>query len=182
MGSTVVSIRDGDPPAASLSFVTALAVAQAIEEVLGGDSQAKLKWPNDVLVDGGKVSGILLEMVSDKVVVGIGVNLASAPDLPDRKTAALKDYGTVPEPEKFAEILAEVFAKHVAAWRSGGLSNVLRGFLLGSIHHTGSPVTVHDSDGSTIAGTFLGLEQSDGALRLTLADGSERVIRAGDIS
>ena len=182
MGSTAVKIQDGDPPPASLSFVAALAVGQAIDEALAGKSRPKLKWPNDVLLDGGKVSGILLEMVGSHVVVGIGVNLIYAPDLPDRKTAALSDYGYAPDSETFAAILAKVFARYLAAWRTDGLAPVLHGFAANALHYTGSPVTVHDTDGSKIEGKFAGFEITDGALRLTLADGSERVIRAGDIS
>lgn len=190
MGSTIVAVGEGDPPPASLSFVAALAVGQAIDEALDGACRPKLKWPNDVLLDGGKVSGILLEMVGSHVVVGIGVNLTSAPELPDRKTAALSDfgsdngsdYGRAPTPEEFAAILAKVFARYLAAWRADGLVPVLKGFVFNSLHYTGSSVTVHDTDGSTVEGAFFGLENSDGALRLTLADGSERVIRAGDIS
>ena len=58
----------------------------------------------------------------------------------------------------------------------------LQAFLAGSIHAQGAAVTVHDTDGSVLTGTFAGLEESDGALRLRLADGRERVIRAGDIA
>ncbi|WP_337661362.1 biotin--[acetyl-CoA-carboxylase] ligase [Erythrobacter sp. Alg231-14] len=182
MGSTTVAIQDGDPPPASLSFVAALAVGQAIDEALDGACRPKLKWPNDVLLDGGKVSGILLEMVGTNVVVGVGVNLDNAPSFSDRKTASLKDHGTAPSVEAFAEILASVFARYLAAWRTDGLIPILKGFVFNSLHYTGSPITVHDTDGSTITGEFFGLDNTDGALRITLADGSERTIRAGDIS
>lgn len=182
MGSTVVAMRDGDPPPATLSFVAALAVGQVVNEALGGACRPKLKWPNDVSLDGGKVSGILLEMVGKHVVVGIGVNLAQAPDLSDRKTAALADYDVTPKLEIFAEALRRVFANYVQVWRDEGLTPILQAFLHNSDHYSGSPITVHDSDGSRIEGSFAGLENSDGALRLRLADGSERVIRAGDIS
>ncbi|BDI61217.1 biotin--[acetyl-CoA-carboxylase] ligase [Qipengyuania nanhaisediminis] len=182
-GSTLVELREGDPPPASLSFVAALAVAQTMDQALGGACRPKLKWPNDVMLDGGKASGILLEMVGDAVVVGIGVNLASAPDLPDRKTAALADYDVmVPKVEIFAEALARVFEKYLAAWREEGLTRILQAFLHNSDHYTGAPLTVHDIDGSRLEGSFASLDPSDGALRLRLADGSERVIRAGDIS
>ncbi len=182
MGSTVVAIRKGDPVPPSLSFVAALAVGQAIDMTLEGACRPKLKWPNDVLLDGRKVSGILLEMVGGHVVVGIGVNLASAPQLVHRQTAALSDHRRAPDPKAFAETLADVFARYLNAWRSEGLAPVLKGFLHNSDHYTGAPITVHDTDGSSIEGTFYGLEQDDGALRLRLADGAERVIRAGDIS
>ena len=182
MGSTLVEIRDSDPPPATLSFVAALAVGQAIELTLKGACRPMLKWPNDVQLDDGKVSGILLEMVDGHVVIGIGVNLSAAPTLEGRKTAALSDFAPAPQLERFIEVLAEVFAGYLRGWREKGLIPVLQSFLQNSVHYTGSPVTVHDSDGSVIEGTFAGLEQEDGALRLRLADGSERVIRAGDIT
>ena len=182
MGSCVVELRVGDPPPASLSFVAAIAVAQAIQESLGGACEPALKWPNDVLLDGGKASGILLEMVGRSVVVGIGVNLLQAPELPDRKTATLTQFGSSPTPEEFARTLAEKFAAQLSAWRNRGLDPILKTFLINSSHSLGSPVSVHDPDGSRIEGTFAGLEETDGALRLRLADGFERVIRAGDIS
>nr|WP_040464288.1 biotin--[acetyl-CoA-carboxylase] ligase [Erythrobacter sp. NAP1] len=182
MGSTVVPIRDGDPPPASLSFVAALAVADAIHQSVEGTVRAELKWPNDVLVNRAKASGILLEMVERSVVVGIGVNLARAPSLPDRETAALADFGRAPTVEVFADELASRFARYVTIWRDNGLGAVLRAFLDASIHQSGDRVRVHDADGSLIEGAFAGLDPSDGALKLNLADGSERVIRAGDIT
>jgi len=57
-----------------LSFLTGLALAESLPEF-----NVRLKWPNDVLLDGKKVAGILLETVEDKVIVGIGVNLISNP-------------------------------------------------------------------------------------------------------
>jgi BirA family biotin operon repressor/biotin-[acetyl-CoA-carboxylase] ligase len=182
MGSSVVMLSERGPPPASLSFVAALAVRDAATIALGDAASLALKWPNDVLLAGGKLSGILLEMVQGSIIVGIGVNLARAPQLPDRKTAALADFVTSPALEDFAPSLAAAFARRLEAWRSYGLGATLQAFLAGSIHAQDSPVTVHDTDGAALAGTFVGLEESDGALRLRLADGSERVIRAGDIS
>ncbi len=182
MGSTAVLLGEGGPPPASLSFVAALAVRDAAAAALPDDGQLGLKWPNDVLLDGGKLSGILLEMVRGHIVVGIGVNLARAPDLPDRKTAALADVIAPPTLEDFAASLAAAFDRRLESWRTYGLGATLQAFLAGSIHAAGSPVTVHDTDGSILSGSLAGLEESDGALRLRLADGSERVIRAGDIS
>lgn len=182
MGSTVVSLGEGGPPPASLSFVAALAVRDSAAAALGDAGALALKWPNDVLFDGGKLSGILLEMVRTNIIVGIGVNLARAPQLPDRKTAALADVSAPPTLEDFAASLAAAFDKRLEAWRTYGLAPTLHAFLAGSIHAAGTPITVHDTDGSVLTGSFVGLEESDGALRLRLADGSERVIRAGDIS
>lgn len=182
MGSTVVALAEAGPPPATLSFVAALAVRDAAAGAMGDNEALALKWPNDVMLSGGKLSGILLEMVRGHIVVGIGVNLAKAPQLSDRKTAALTDVGPSPELETFAASLAAAFDRRLEAWRTYGLGAVLHAFLNQSIHAQGSPLTVHDTDGSVLSGSFAGLEESDGALRLRLADGSERVIRAGDIS
>ena len=182
MGSSVVAVGAGDPPPASLSFVAAIAVFQAARIINDSPAGLALKWPNDVLLNGGKLSGILLEMVRGQVVVGIGVNLARAPQIEGRKTAALADVIAAPGVEHFASVLAEQFARYLAFWRADNLGGTLERFLGLSIHALGSPITVHDTDGSVLSGTFAGLEESDGALRLRLADGSERVIRAGDIS
>jgi BirA family biotin operon repressor/biotin-[acetyl-CoA-carboxylase] ligase len=181
MGSTVVTVSMGDPPPASLSFVAAIAVFQAARVIKDSPAGLALKWPNDVLLNGGKLSGILLEMVRGQVVVGIGVNLARAPQIEGRKTVALADVIAAPDVEHFARVLAEQFARNLAFWRADNLGGTLERFLGLSIHARGSPVTVHDTDGSVLSGTFAGLEESDGALRLRLADGQERVIRAGDL-
>lgn len=182
MGSTVVNVGDNGPPPATLSFVAALAVRDAAADVVGEAGMLALKWPNDVMLDGGKLSGILLEMVRGAIVVGIGVNIARAPQLPDRKTMALGDVAATPPLDDFAATLAAAFDRRLAAWRTYGLGATLQAFLNQSIHAQGSPLTVHDTDGSALSGTFAGLEETDGALRLRLADGRERVIRAGDIS
>ena len=182
MGSTVVSLAADDPPPASLSFVAALAVFDTTLQASNAAHNLKLKWPNDVLLNDGKLSGILLELVGNTIVAGIGVNLAQAPSLPDRKTSALVDIGTVVNVDAFAHELASNFAAWLGEWRQRGLPHLLTHFLERSMHSSGSAITVHDTDGTYISGSFAGLEESDGALRLRLADGSERVIRAGDIS
>ena len=181
MGSTAVKLKSSDPPPATLSFVAALAVYEAVDETLTGAARPSLKWPNDVLIGAAKLCGILLEMVQGHVVVGIGVNLAKAPDLPDRETAALADFIPAPDLELFAQLLSNRFAERLKVWREVGLPDVLAEFQLCSIHSAGSRVTVHDQDGTHLTGLFEGLDETDGALRMRLADGSERVIRAGDI-
>lgn len=182
MGSTVVKIGTDDPPPATLSFITALAVHDAVTEWIGSLGEVSVKWPNDVLLDGGKVSGILLELVGQHVVIGVGVNIAKAPSLVDRETSAIGDYAENCLPKDFLESLAGQITRLLPLWRSQPLSWFLSEFQRHSIHQQGSPMTVHDTDGSSISGSYMGLEETDGALRLRLADGSERVIRAGDIS
>ncbi|MEY4160675.1 MAG: hypothetical protein RLZZ136_1296 [Pseudomonadota bacterium] len=179
MGSTVVHATAGDPPLASLALVAGLAVHQAVSAYVPPPSLPQLKWPNDVLVGGAKLAGILLERVGDAVVVGIGVNLAIAPDLPDRRTLALSAFGPAPDRLHFADALAHCFAEDLARWRSYGLGPVIARWQAAA-HPLGTPLLVGEAEDVPLAGTFAGLTD-DGALQLQLADGTRRVVHAGEV-
>ena len=178
MASTVVALRPGDPPAQTLALVAGLAVAEAVAAVPGAP-EPMLKWPNDLLVDGAKLAGILLERAGDTVVIGVGVNLARAPLVADRATVALADFGAQIDPGDFAEVLADHLESALARWRGGGRDGLVRDWLARA-HPLGTPLTVNDREGHPIVGTFDGLG-ADGAALLRLADGSVRPIHAGDV-
>jgi BirA family transcriptional regulator, biotin operon repressor / biotin---[acetyl-CoA-carboxylase] ligase len=174
-GSALVRLRAGDPPAQTLSLAAGMALIDAIE-VAAPDRSAMLKWPNDVLLDGGKLAGILLERAGDRVVVGFGVNLAGAPAIPGRPTAALD--GTV-APQAFAPLLAASVARWVERWRADPAS--LPDRWLARAHPIGSALTVHLDSDHSVSGRFEGLGE-DGALLLRTASGAIETIRAGDVS
>jgi BirA family biotin operon repressor/biotin-[acetyl-CoA-carboxylase] ligase len=178
MGSTTVHFSSQDPPPASLSFVAALAVYESVLARLGSPRDLQLKWPNDVLLRGGKFCGLLLERERSSVVVGIGVNLASAPRA-EPLAKALAEHGPAPDRDAFAADLAAQFDLELGRWRQYGLEPILNRWLAAA-HPLGSALTVHEPSGVRIAGAFAGLEPN-GALRLRLADGSARVIHAGDV-
>ena len=138
-----------------------------------------LKWPNDLLLDGAKLSGILLERVEDAVVIGFGVNLAHHPADTDRLATSFAAHGVLVEPAPFLEILAETFARWLARWRSEGLAPV-RDRWVERAHPAGTALTARLPDGSSIDGLFERLD-ADGALILRLACGARRVIHAGDV-
>ena len=175
-GSTVVELRPSDPPASSLALAAGLALIRAVEASAPA-AGLMLKWPNDLVLGPGKLAGILLERTGDRVVAGFGVNLASAPDLPERPTAALSSVALL-SPEAFAPILAAAFARELERWRAD--LPALIGLWLESAHPVGTPLSVHASASDRLQGTFAGLEP-DGALRLRLEDGATRVIRAADV-
>jgi BirA family biotin operon repressor/biotin-[acetyl-CoA-carboxylase] ligase len=177
-GSTIVRLRRGDPPAASLALVAAVALHEAVA-VFHAGGRLKLKWPNDLLLDGAKLAGILLERADDAVVVGMGVNLAHHPDLPERPTTSLRANGSSVAVEPFAEALVGAFERWVARWRNEGLP-VIRTRWLDGAHSVGTALTARLPDGSGIDGLFDGLD-ADGALILRLATGERRVIHAGDV-
>ncbi len=179
--STIVDIRPGDPAPSSLSFVTSLAVYDMLKVQLRVNTPLMLKWPNDILVDDAKICGILLERVSDKVVVGIGINIVSAPDLPDRKTIFLHAANDLNgnDASQILDYLVPAFEKRLKQWRTSGLKPVLKDWQQAA-HEKGSGLLVSGHEGHKIAGAYQGLGD-DGALRLRKADGTLIVLHAGDV-
>jgi len=180
MGSTVVNLLPGDPLPASLSFVAAMAAYEVVVNHLAAPQTLMIKWPNDLMLAGAKLSGILLERVGHAAVIGIGVNLADAPRLADRATRHLGEVGPAPERNAFARDLATSFDRELDRWRQFGIEPLFARLLAAS-YPLGSKLTVHGADGARMTGVFCGLEP-DGALRLRLADGTVRTIHAGDIT
>ncbi len=174
--STLVRLRPSDPPPATLALVAAVALHETVG-VFGIDAQ--LKWPNDLLVAGAKLSGILLERSDNAVVVGIGVNLADHPELPDRPTTSLAAQGISIAPEPFLDVLAETFTRWLARWRGEGLSTI-RTAWLAAAYPIGTALSVRLPDGGAQDGLFDGLD-ADGALILRLASGQRHVIHAADV-
>ena len=170
--STLVRLRDGDPPAPTLALVAAVALHEIAKLYA---SEVTIKWPNDLLVAGAKLAGILLERADEAVVIGIGVNLAHHPEALGRPATSLAALtGTAPDPANFVEALAESFARWLARWRGEGLPPI-RAHWLAAAHPVGTALST-----SFGHGLFDGLDET-GALRLRHADGTSRIIHAGDV-
>lgn len=173
--STLVRVRPGEPSPATLALVAAVALEEAVS--LFG-VHPMLKWPNDLLVGGAKLSGILLERVDDAVIIGFGVNLAHHPVDLDRPATSIAAHAPAPDPQVFAETLAEVFARWLSRWRDGIAP--VRERWLARAHPLDTALTARLADGTSMEGLFGGLD-GQGALILRLADGTTRVIHAGDV-
>jgi BirA family transcriptional regulator, biotin operon repressor / biotin---[acetyl-CoA-carboxylase] ligase len=176
--STIIRLQPYDPAAPTLALVAAVALVEAVH-AYAPSAAVIIKWPNDLLIGGAKLAGILLERAGDAVVIGIGVNLAHHPDGLDRPVTNLAAYGNLVDPAAFVEDLAACFARWIALWRSEGLAQV-RAAWLSAAHVPGTALIANLGDGDTIEGLFDGLTE-DGALKLRLADGQVRVIHAGDV-
>jgi BirA family biotin operon repressor/biotin-[acetyl-CoA-carboxylase] ligase len=128
-----------------------------------------------LLADGAKLAGILLERADEAVIIGFGVNLACHPEGLDRPVTSFGALlGSAPDAEAFLQTLASSFARWLHRWRSEGLAPI-RSRWLQAAHPPGTALSTSEGDG-----LFEGLDQN-GALRLRLADGSTRVIHAGDV-
>ena len=177
--STLVRLRPADLPASQLAFTAAFALSNALEGWIAAD-RLSLKWPNDVLLDGAKLSGILLERDSDAVVIGFGVNLESHPQGIEGGAISVRAAGiTPPSPEILLDTLALVWRRCIEHWREHGFETI-RNAWIARAHKPGTPLAVRLADGQMLNGTYDGLE-ADGALILRLPDGETRAIHAGDI-
>jgi len=162
-----------------LALVAAVALFDAAERHVPR-ARLTIKWPNDLLLNGMKLAGILLERIDDVVVLGFGVNLASHPPDVERPATSLPAADLAPPtPDAFADGLAQAFAGWLSRWRGEGLA-VVRDAWLARAHPIGMALIARLADGEEVAGAFDGLAE-DGALRLRLVDGTLRTIHAADV-
>ena len=158
--------------AAELGFAAALAVA----DIVPAGREVRVKWPNDVLVDGGKIAGILLESAIGQtgqvqhVVAGIGVNVGFAPRLPEMRYPGSALGGSV---EAGLEKLAAALAARLAEWRREGFETV-RAAWLAKAGPLGAEVDVKLGEG-LVRGRFAGLDR-EGALLLDTATGPRKIV------
>ena len=170
--STILRPACAAPRAAELGFVAALAVA----DIVPVGRPVRLKWPNDVLVDGGKIAGILLESAVgqagqvDHVVAGIGLNVGFAPQLPEMRYPGSALGGSV---EAALERLTAALAARLVQWRRDGFETV-RAAWLGKAGPIGAEVDVRLGD-ELVRGRFAGLDRQ-GALLLETAAGPRKIV------
>ncbi|MBO9581086.1 MAG: biotin--[acetyl-CoA-carboxylase] ligase [Sphingobium sp.] len=178
--STLIRLRTSDPPVSGLGLLIGVALHEALAK-LAPDAGLMLKWPNDLVVGSAKLAGILLERVGDAVIVGVGVNIASAPQIEDRETIALSDLpgGQGIDAVLVAEALAASFDDWLARWRSEGFASV-RTAWLAAAHPYGTRLSAQIGTDSRLKGRFEGVAE-DGALLLGLDDGSTQIVHSGDV-
>jgi BirA family biotin operon repressor/biotin-[acetyl-CoA-carboxylase] ligase len=181
-GNLYVSIvlRLGLLPArrTEIGFVAALAVADAVEALLPRHVRATLKWPNDVLVQGGKIAGILLEDASDALVLGIGLNVLQAPTGVSYNVSTIVGCGGLATVDGTRSRLLAALSDWLTVWQQNGFA-AIRGAWLARAHPQKAPLSAHVAD-SYVTGQFAGLDV-DGALLLDTPGGRVRII-AGDVS
>ncbi len=164
-------------PVEQLSLVVGLAVAEAADATAAVVSQ--LKWPNDVLVDGRKVAGVLLESGGGAVICGIGINVDQSEHelpAPTRLPPASLRTATGRRHDR-AVLLAELLARleqRYDTWLDSGLAALLPELERRDALH-GSVVGIGD-----VTGTAAGIAE-DGRLRLQLPDGTTTLVASGEV-
>jgi BirA family biotin operon repressor/biotin-[acetyl-CoA-carboxylase] ligase len=179
-------LRPACPPeeAAQLGFIAALAIGDALAGIAPAGAAVALKWPNDVLLEGRKVAGILLESEIGAerkpafIVVGAGVNLVSSPSETEfPATFLLAESGVRVAPEIMLEAYAGAFAVWLRIWREEGFAPVRAAWRARAIA-IGEPIRVR-LDSATLCGRFADIDPQ-GALILEIG-GERRRIPAGEV-
>jgi BirA family biotin operon repressor/biotin-[acetyl-CoA-carboxylase] ligase len=173
-------LHPSEPPeqAALRSFVASLALYDAVVAVTGRVQGVSLKWPNDVLLNGGKLAGILLESAGhgprlSHLAIGIGVNLRNAPDAGEVEEGALRPVSLLSEtgadvsPEVFLDLLAQAYARHEAQFTTYGFGPI-RTAWLDRAARFGEVITARTTQ-MEVTGTFETVDEA-GNLVLTTRD------------
>lgn len=169
-------LRPGKKPleAGQISFVAAVALAEALKELLPSSVHVALKWPNDVLLQGKKSAGILIESEDGFVIAGIGVNVAHAPE----GAGSLNSFGVAADAGLVLEKLAARLMSLYDLWQKQGFGPV-RDSWLGFAHNIGNTINVR-LPRETFAGKFIGID-AGGALQVEMQDGTQRNISSGEV-
>ncbi|HEV7250927.1 MAG TPA: biotin--[acetyl-CoA-carboxylase] ligase [Shinella sp.] len=169
----------------SLPLAVAVAVQAAVSRIMPlAAPDVLIKWPNDILVDRRKVCGILIEGETlpdgrHGLAIGIGINVAVAPDAGLYPVATLRDFGAAASPDELFAYLFQSMAETLSLWDAGrGISAIMERWkqVAGGI---GENITVNLPDRS-ISGRFAGIDDT-GLLKLETDDGGARLIAAGDV-
>lgn len=168
----------------SLSLVAALAIGHTLGNLLSYVDNWQLKWPNDVLVDGAKISGVLAESEINEagqlawVVIGMGINVEITPEIADRPVTSLKKQGLEVTVDVVFRKLQENFRALYEVWERDGFEGVK----LDWVSHAqglGCPVYMHLAK-TVITGNFVDLG-SDGAIIIEDKEGTRHRVLAGDV-
>jgi BirA family biotin operon repressor/biotin-[acetyl-CoA-carboxylase] ligase len=171
-------------------LASAVAVAEAVDQTLGGGGDVEIKWPNDVLLGGLKTSGILMELGAEAtrvsfLVLGIGVNLnVDRETFPDEfrahATSLASHLGRRIDRIRFAARLYNALEEVLDTCAERGFEAVRPRFE-GRFRMKGRPVRVLEPGGTTLEGVAAGIDP-DGALRVRRPDGQETRLVAGDVT
>ena len=178
--SVAIALEAGEEQRiAECSFMAALAV---LDVALDYDPRldVRLKWPNDVLIAGSKVAGLLLEQHETSLIIGIGVNLSVAPELDTGSYTAtcLSEHGVSLAPREAAYAVYQRIFARLGEWRQYGFPHILqawKAYMFG----IGSSVRVRFAQGGEQTGTLVSLAD-DGALVVSVAGTMQRIL-AGDV-
>jgi BirA family biotin operon repressor/biotin-[acetyl-CoA-carboxylase] ligase len=175
-----ILLDSGPEPALApqLTFVAAIALRDALAD-LALTSDFRVKWPNDVLCAGAKISGMLLEQAEELIIVGVGVNVVAHPDAALYPATSLAKAGSGADAMDVLTGFCERLGHWHETWRAEGFAPIREAWLEVAVG-LGQTVTARLADDSVLEGRFAGLGL-DGALEMAEGNNQIRRILAGDV-
>ena len=173
-----------------VSLVVSVALAKTLDQVIT-PNRVSLKWPNDVLVDGKKTAGILIEAHEKGMIIGVGVNMISAPEVTEGGWPAicLSDAIKAGEDETasaeivsldaFRDLLINEMEAALSHWQDNGFEGCMLQWMARAAF-LGQKIYIQDDEDDTLEGVFRGINP-DGTMRLELAGGDMLSLAAGDV-
>ena len=169
-----------------LPILCAVVLRRTFVSVVGSDGAFLLKWPNDVSYGDGKISGILIESDVGGIVVGFGVNISKAPQVPNKKTSCLAqilDKKNMPSPQEFLSIFIKLFNKAVVQYEELGIDAFNEEWEK-YCRHLNKKVAINeglDDNTPLKEAVFLGLAKDGGARLKVDGEAKERVVYYGEL-
>jgi BirA family biotin operon repressor/biotin-[acetyl-CoA-carboxylase] ligase len=176
--SLILRPPGGIEAAAAIGFAAALAVSDAVAAALPPGTPVTVKWPNDVLVNGAKVAGLLIEASGDALVLGVGINVVAHPDNTPYPATSVQDAGGAGTADSVLAAFCDAFKSRYDAWAARGFA-ALREDWLARAHGLGQRIVVQ-LEGARFDGVFAGIDDA-GALMLDLGAAGMKKITAGDV-
>ncbi len=178
MTTVVLPLKQKKIVWSDISFITALAISDCIRE-LTNDSNTQVKWSNDVLINGDKIAGVLLEAYENTLCIGIGINVMSAPVVSKYGTASLLGLGVSINKMQVLKMLLERLDVWMRVWEEQGFKAILSVYK-SRLWGVGQKICIRTTQES-YKGIFKGVDES-GCAVLELADKSLKNFTAGEMS
>ena len=178
---TIIVPTPSDRLVGQLAFVAANGAGEAVRGLLASPGLIQYKWPNDLMLDGRKLGGILIEASpkgqTQMVAIGLGLNVASKPS--GLNATSLKEFGVAVTVREILQTICYSFDQWYQIWRRDGFSPV-RERWLAAAHRLGDHIEVRFPNGTTQDGSFRGIDPS-GALILEQSGGKTELIATGEV-
>lgn len=178
----MIKLNDGDEKfLPQLSFISAISLVEAIQEVIKSkDIDIKIKWPNDLLLNGKKLSGILIERDEDFAIIGIGVNTESSPDasLTRYPATSLKQENFVVNKDELAVELCKKIIENINDCKQNSFSKIIEK-IKPFMFRLNSEISISVC-GENMVGIFSGIAENGGLI--LQIDGNKKTLLSGELT
>ena len=164
-------IFNNNKPMSQITYIVGIAIGETIN-LLKKDLEIKYKWVNDIVIRGKKVAGILTEQINGKVIIGIGLNIKSHPEI-DQATTDLLENGLETTPEEFIAKFLKIFTEFYNEWKTDGFTK-FRNLWKAKAFKINELISIKSGD-KTITGTFCDIDSIDGSL--VIQDNKQQLIK-----